>query len=334
LASLVNQVRTLSNKARTGILASLLLAAGAIPGGCGRTASPTPAETSLSAPEIQPMLAAMQQVDRTNLGFTPLSTNAHLTLELRPSGTPYDAMLHAYGETSRTIAFRKTPSGYRWIFEQETYEGPGWMQTVDGNFRERLTIQYQTEPVDGIPTNQIHITYTGTNSELQGRQFTLPEARTVLEKWKASPVEPQPPDIAGSDFPDPLPAFLVLIAVLTAVIIAGLILIVAAICAIVLLVLLVAGIISASVLVGYLRGSLSAAFRTLFLQLGALGGMACGALATSVAIAIRNGHWDSPLRWLIGIGLGLVAGILSACIFNYAWSRIARMLVKKLEIGN
>jgi hypothetical protein len=280
------------------------------------------------------MLAAMQEVDRTNLGFTPLSTNAHITVELRPSGTPYDAMLHVYGETSRTIAFRKTPSGFRWIFEQETHEGPGWIQTVDGTFREELIIEYQTEPVNGIPTNQIHISYTGTNTELQGRQFTLAEARTVLEKWKTAPVEPKPPDIADSDFPDPLPAFLVLIAMLTAIIIAGLVLIVAAICVIVLLVLLVAGIISTSVLVGYLRGSLSAAFRTLFVQLGAIGGMACGAIATSVAIAIRNGHWDSPLRWIIGIGLGLLAGILSACIFNFAWRRIARMLMKKLEIGN
>jgi hypothetical protein len=56
----------------------------------------------------------MEQVDRTALKFTPVTTNARITLELS-SHVSYDAMLHVYDRTSRTIAFRKTPSGYRWI---------------------------------------------------------------------------------------------------------------------------------------------------------------------------------------------------------------------------
>jgi len=65
-----------------------------------------PDRVSLSDPQIQPLVKAMDQVDRASLGFTPVTTNAQISLELH-SGGPYDAMLHVYGATSRTIAFRK-----------------------------------------------------------------------------------------------------------------------------------------------------------------------------------------------------------------------------------
>src|SRR4051794_40626748 len=70
--------------------------------GCGLT----PQNVSLSIPETKPLLAAMEKVDRAALGFTPISTNANIRLE-RSSRANYDAMLDVYGDTSRTIAFRK-----------------------------------------------------------------------------------------------------------------------------------------------------------------------------------------------------------------------------------
>src|SRR5437899_11920626 len=112
--------------------ATLLFGALLALGGCGLS----PKKVSLSDLEIQPLLKAMEQVDRDSLGFTPVTTNAQISLELHSPGGAYDAMLHVYDATSRTIAFRKTESGYRWIFEQESYEGPKWYQTVDGTFRE------------------------------------------------------------------------------------------------------------------------------------------------------------------------------------------------------
>lgn len=39
----------------------------------------------------------------------------------------------------RTIAFRKTSNGYRWISDQETFQGPKEYKTVDGTVREQLT---------------------------------------------------------------------------------------------------------------------------------------------------------------------------------------------------
>src|SRR5437868_12077516 len=78
--------------------------------GCGLT----PQNVSLSSPEIKPLLVAMEKVDRAALGFSPISTNADIRLELS-SRANYDAMLHVYGDTSRTIGFRKEGGGYRWI---------------------------------------------------------------------------------------------------------------------------------------------------------------------------------------------------------------------------
>ena len=159
-----------------------------------------PKKVSLSDPEIQPFLKAMEQVDRSSLGFTPVSTNAQISLELHPPGGAYDAMLHVHGATSRTIAFRKNESGYRWIFEQESYEGPGWYQSIDGTFRESMLVEYQTERVDGVPTNQLYIRYTGSDTNLIDREFTLDEARPILEKWNTTPVEPWPGYIDGARF--------------------------------------------------------------------------------------------------------------------------------------
>ena len=156
-----------------------------------------PEQISLSDPKIQPLLKAMTEVDRSALGFTPVTTNAQIKLELA-SGRTHDAMLHVYGDTSRTIAFRKIESGYRWIFEQETYKGPKWYQTVDGTFRESMLIEYQTERIDGVPTNQLHIRYTGSDTNLTDRELMLADVRPILEKWSTAPVEPWPGYIQGA----------------------------------------------------------------------------------------------------------------------------------------
>ena len=160
-------------------------------------AASLPESVSLTDARVEPLLKAMDEIDRTTLGFTPVTTNAHISLELRSSGS-YDAMLHVYGTTSRTIAFRKTPSGYRWISEQEIYEGPKWEQTVDGTFRESIVIEYQTEPVNGVPVNQLSIRYSGGDTNLVGRELTLAQARSILEKWSTTPVEARPPDLPGA----------------------------------------------------------------------------------------------------------------------------------------
>src|SRR6185295_9086419 len=87
-----------------------------------------PEKVSSDDPRITPMLEAMARVDRHALGFTPVSRDATVLLELGPRHG-YDALLHIDGKTSRTIAFKSVGSGYEWIGEQEIFRGPGKYKT-------------------------------------------------------------------------------------------------------------------------------------------------------------------------------------------------------------
>lgn len=165
----------------------LLCFAVAVMSGCDARPDLGPKQVSLSDNNIAPMLKAIAAVNRTSLGFTPIPTNADIRLEIG-SRTGYDAMLYVYADTHRTIAFRKTQDGYRWIGEQEIYYGPKTFTDVDGTCQEHLVVEYQTEPVTGIPTNQIHISYVGQDSRLVGRQLTLTDIQPFLKKWKGTPI--------------------------------------------------------------------------------------------------------------------------------------------------
>src|SRR5262249_24997992 len=82
-----------------------------------------PRKVTMDAPRIQPLLKAAASFDRVSYGFTSLPRDAYVRWESRPTDR-YDAMLHIYSKTSRTIAFRKIKNGYQWIGEQEIFEGP------------------------------------------------------------------------------------------------------------------------------------------------------------------------------------------------------------------
>ena len=130
------------------------------------------------------MLKAISAVDRQTLGFTAISPGSDVSLEDRPR-TGYDRMLHIYDATSRTIAFRKTGESYRWIFEQELHYGPRIWKTVDGDVREHIVVEYQIEPIDGIPLDQVTISYKGDDPRLQGRtNLTLAEVEPFRAEWK------------------------------------------------------------------------------------------------------------------------------------------------------
>jgi len=98
-----------------------------------------PRNVSMDDPRIQPLLKAAAKFDRTAYGFTPIPKVAEVRWESRPRST-YDAMLHISSKTSRTIAFRKTDDGYRWIGDQETFQGPRMYKDVDGTFHEEFTL--------------------------------------------------------------------------------------------------------------------------------------------------------------------------------------------------
>lgn len=143
-----------------------------------------PEKVSWSDTRLAPMLKAIDAVDRSSLGFTSIDRTSTVRLESRPRAG-YDAMLHIGGQTSRTIAFRKTPEGYRWIHEQESYFGPKTYTTVDGTFHEQIVVTYGTETVSGYAPNKLHVEYWGEDSRLPAHQpLTLEQVRPIIAEWK------------------------------------------------------------------------------------------------------------------------------------------------------
>ena len=147
--------------------------------GCGAV----PEKVSIDDPKVQELLKAAASFDREAYGFTPLPLKANVRLEARPTGR-YDAMLHIHSRTSRTIAFRKTENGYRWIREQETFWGPKTYTTEDGTFSEELCLTYEIENVSGYPLNKLNISYSGEDPRLaKKKDLILRDVQPILREW-------------------------------------------------------------------------------------------------------------------------------------------------------
>ena len=155
--------------------------------GCGFM----PKRLLLSDPRVIPMIQATTSFDRAAYGFTPIPTNGYVFLESRPTKN-YDAMLHFYGDTSRTIAFRKIPSGYKWIEEQEIFTGPNLYTNVDGVFHEQICLTFGIESSSGYSTNKLHVEYWGDDSRLTANRYalTLTRVRPILQEWRQKPKKP------------------------------------------------------------------------------------------------------------------------------------------------
>ena len=142
-----------------------------------------PEKVSWSDPRLAPMLKAIEAVDRASLGFTPIDRASTVRLEDRPRAG-YDAMLHIDGQTSRTIAFRKTAEGYKWIHEQEIYTGPKTYTDVDGTFHERIVVTYGIESVSGHAPKKLHVEYWGEDPRLPAHPpLTFEQVRPIITEW-------------------------------------------------------------------------------------------------------------------------------------------------------
>ena len=147
--------------------------------GCGVL----PEKVSLEDARVQLLLRAAAAFDRGAYGFSPLPTNGDVRLESKPRPS-YDAMLHLTGKTSRTIAFRKNGSGYYWIGEQESFQGPTTYKSPDGTFHEQVVLTFEIEHVSGVPLNQLDVSYFGEDSRLDGRRgLSLSDVRPILKEW-------------------------------------------------------------------------------------------------------------------------------------------------------
>jgi hypothetical protein len=239
-------------------------------------------------------------------------------------------MLHVYGETSRTISFRKEGAGYRWIGEQEIHLGPGWEQSYEGAFREKIVVEFQTERVNGIPTNELSIRYTGNNSNLLGRRLTLSEVEPILAQWKTAAVEPMPHPLAQEDF-DPSLWMFVLLMLGATLFVFLLLLLVIALLLVVSGMLVVVGIVSVSVATGVIRKSISTGFKVFFVVSGGIIGLLSGLLSAWLLVLFVHNDWKTSSVSLVGAFGGAVAGVTLAWLFNKVWNKVADRLTEKLR---
>jgi hypothetical protein len=148
--------------------------------GCGLLPEKLPPDD----PRVAELLAVVAAAQHTALGFTRIDTNCVFKLEIARRGGAYDRMLHIYGKTSRTLAFRQTLRGWRWIHEQEIFEGPRDYTNVDGTFRESICLTYERERVAHWRTNQLNISYSGDDLQLaHPRELILADVLPVLAAW-------------------------------------------------------------------------------------------------------------------------------------------------------
>lgn len=144
-----------------------------------------PEGVALSDPRIKPLLDAIAAADRASLGFTPIPPDADVRWERRPR-RDYDAMLHIYARTSRTISFRKTAEGFRWSGEQEIYTGPNTYDSVDGKYREHISVTYKTDRAASqeLQLKDLSIRYWGEDARLRRpKDLTWAEIKPVLTEW-------------------------------------------------------------------------------------------------------------------------------------------------------
>jgi hypothetical protein len=128
---------------------------------------------------------ALSKIDRNALGFTPISPEARVEYEGTIGET--DVMLHVYDDTSRSLTFKKVGDAYLWVHEQEIHEGKDKWTDYDGAlWVESITIEYQTENINGIPLNTLWIHYIGREtmrSSLDG--LTLKDLQPIIEEWRS-----------------------------------------------------------------------------------------------------------------------------------------------------
>jgi len=133
------------------------------------------------------------------------------------------------------------------------------------------------------------------------------------------------------DGPDPGLAVFALTAIVLILILVGIGIVVGTAVVMIAAGLVAAGILSSSTLMGVLTRRPSVAAQVLFLQLGAL----CGIAAGIGLLALGNYlfAWGLEFGWiaLVGGGTGLGAGLIVALLFNLAWTRLLAWGVERFR---
>ncbi len=149
--------------------------------GCGLV----PQKVTVTDPEVVSLFAAARSFPREEYGFSPLPSapSTDIRIERHEIGA-YNLMLHIYDSTSRTIAFLKDHSGFKWIHEQEIFRGPHHFDSPDGQLQEQICLTYEVEPVSGHSSGGLDISYQGEDERLKSRpDLTLESILPILKEW-------------------------------------------------------------------------------------------------------------------------------------------------------
>jgi hypothetical protein len=150
------------------------------PGSC------TGESLSVNDERLKPFLSALDDVDRSSLGFTPIQNDARVEIERKTGDAEYDVLLHIYADTSRTIAFKKVGESYEWVGEQEIHTGPRQYLSADGWLNEQIVITYETVYVSGAPQNTVVVLYSGDDQRLSDKIFlNLNDVVPILDEWES-----------------------------------------------------------------------------------------------------------------------------------------------------
>lgn len=161
------------------LLTAILIIGSSI--GCG----PIPVEVSMDDTRVQALLESVSRGHRESCELSPIPKSAKkIELEMKAIGQ-YDAMLHIYAKTARTISFRRNKDeGYEWIAEQEVFQGPKQYTSNDGSFFEEIVLDcaLPKSSEDAVPRFQI--SYHGDDPRLARQsELTLSDVKPTLTEW-------------------------------------------------------------------------------------------------------------------------------------------------------
>jgi len=152
------------------------------------------ATTTLDKRQLTPYLKAIAAAQhlRDSLGFTPIADSAKIILEGK--GHNYDAMLHITQQnSSKNIAFKQHGKTFEWIGEQETFSGPRYIKTTEGEIKESITLSYQKVTYMPLSPNYLTAVYNTPDSTRGASKISrmpniMPEreAKALIKEWAKS----------------------------------------------------------------------------------------------------------------------------------------------------
>ncbi len=158
--------------------------------------TPTP-RYKLTDEPVKPFLQAINQSNRLSLGFSPISSEAQVTILDR--GTTIEVYftiepIMGWGASRNwDIDFVKTDDTYKWAGEHESYAGP--------HRNENIYISYYTDAISTgdyithagrLPSDTLVVEYRGPDPRLTKPNLTLDDIRPVLAEWKKAWTEATP----------------------------------------------------------------------------------------------------------------------------------------------